>query len=79
MLLVLQYVIVNPKDNYTIVISSTPVMPFKIEYSGSNRLTMLSIGAKTGLAIEGSSQNSEKERISSAIGKVILRCNLRRC
>ena len=72
MLLVPQYVIVNPMNNYTVLISSTPVMPFKIEYPRSNRPTVLSIGAKTGLAIEGGSQDSEKERTSSAIGHFAL-------
>ena len=57
MLLVLQYVIANSMNNHTIVISSTLVMPFKIEYPGFNRLELLSIGAKTGLAIEVGSQD----------------------
>ena len=77
MLLVLRYVIVNPMNNYTIVLSPNLVMPFKLEYSGSNRLTVLSIGAKTGLAIEGGSQDSEKEE--HVLLQVILRCNPRHC
>ena len=72
MLLALQYEIVNPVNNYTTVLSSTLVMPFKFEYPGSNHPTVLLIGAKTGLAIEGGSPDSEDENMCSAIGHFAL-------
>lgn len=69
MVLVLQYVTVNPMNDPTVVRSSALVMLFELESPGSNNLTVLFIGAKRVPAIEGCLQDLENKRKCSAIGQ----------